>query len=142
IGAAAPILPHIYSPVLGKGRPDEEEQQILRRSAAEIQRRLEKGQGDRFLSVCLPAKPRPEPTQMKPVEKHFDRELCTYCQACVQKCPVNAISQETLEICEDSCLNCMSCTKVCKAGARGFDCSQVRQYLESNYSSPRKIEVF
>lgn len=89
-----------------------------------------------------PGNPRPEPKQMKPVEKHFDRGLCTNCQACVQKCPVNAISQETLEICEDRCLNCMSCTKVCKAGARGFDCSQVRQYLESNYSSPRKIEVF
>ena len=142
IGAAAPIIPHIYSPVLGKGRPDEKDQLIFRRLAVEIKKRLEKGQEEGFLSVCLPGNPRPEPKQMKPVEKHFDRGLCTNCQACVQKCPVNAISQETLEICEDRCLNCMSCTKVCKAGARGFDCSQVRQYLESNYSSPRKTEVF
>lgn len=142
IGAAAPIIPHIYSSVLGQGRPDEEDRQILRRFAVEIKKRLEKGQEEGFLSVCLPGNPRPESKQMKPVEKHFDRKLCTNCQACVQKCPVNAISQETLKICEDRCLNCMSCTKVCKAGARGFDCSQVRQYLESNYSSPRKTEVF
>ena len=79
---------------------------------------------------------------MKPVKKTFDSALCTNCQSCVQKCPVNAISQETLEIREDRCLNCMCCVKVCKAKARGYDCSQVRQYLETHYSTPRKIEFF
>ena len=139
IGAAAPVIPHIYSPVLGKDRPDEKDRQILRRFAVEIKKRLER---DSFSSVEVPGNARPAPKQMKPVEKYFEKNLCTNCQACVQKCPVNAISQKTLEIREDRCLNCMRCTKVCGAGARGFDCSQVRQYLEANYSNPRKIEVF
>lgn len=142
IGAIAPVIPHIYSPVLGKDRPDEQDRQILKRFAVEIKRRLEKGRTEGFVSVWVPGNPEPEPKQMKPVEKTFDSTLCTNCQACVQKCPVNAISQETLEIREDRCLNCMSCVKVCKRGARGYDCSQVRQYLEANYSVPRKIEVF
>ena len=142
IGAAALVIPHIYSPVLGKDRPDEKDRQILRRFAVEIKKRLEEGIQEGFSSVSVPGNPDPEPKQMKPVEKSFDKEKCTNCQACAQKCPVNAISQETLEIREDKCLNCMSCVKVCKAGARGYDCSQVRQYLESNYSQPRKIELF
>ena len=142
IGAIAPVIPHIYSPVLGKDRPDEQDRQILKRFAVEIKKRLEKGRTEGFVSVWVPGNPEPEPKQMKPVEKTFDSTLCTNCQACVQKCPVNAISQETLEIREDRCLNCMSCVKVCKRGARGYDCSQVRQYLEANYSVPRKIEVF
>ncbi|MEF2954608.1 4Fe-4S binding protein [Blautia sp.] len=79
---------------------------------------------------------------MKPVEKSFQRENCTNCQACVQKCPVNAISRETLEISLEKCIGCMRCVRVCKAKARDFDASQVRQYLESNYSEPREIEYF
>ena len=98
--------------------------------------------GRGFSSAWVPGNPFPDPKQMKPVGKTFDKDRCTNCQACVQKCPVNAISQETLEIREDKCLNCMSCAKICKAGARGYDCAQVRQYLEANYSNPRKIEVF
>lgn len=142
IGAAAPVIPHIYSPVLGKDRPDEEDRQVLRRFAVEIKKRLEKGESRGFSSAWVPGNPFPDPKQMKPVGKTFDKDRCTNCQACVQKCPVNAISQETLEIREDKCLNCMSCAKICKAEARGYDCAQVRQYLEANYSNPRKIEVF
>lgn len=142
IGAAAPVIPHIYSPVLGKDRPDEEDRQVLRRFAVEIKKRLEKGESQGFSSARVPGNPFPDPKQMKAVGKTFDKDRCINCQACVQKCPVNAISQETLEIREDKCLNCMSCAKICKAGARGYDCAQVRQYLEANYSNPRKIEVF
>lgn len=142
IGAVAPIIPHIYSSVLGKDRPDDQDRQILRGFAVEIKKRLEKGRTEGFSSVQVPGKPDPVPKTMKPVEKQFIRTLCTNCQSCVQKCPVNAISQETLEIREDRCLNCMSCVKVCRTGARGYDCFQVKQYLEEHYSIPRKIEVF
>ena len=69
-------------------------------------------------------------------------EDCISCGACASECPVNAISQETLQIREDRCLNCMSCVKVCKAGARGYDCLQVADYLEKNYSVPKEIQFF
>ena len=142
IGAIAPVIPHIYSDILGKGRPDEKDIRIIRKFAVEIKKRLETGEQYGFTSVKVPGNPLPAPKQMKPVEKSFDRARCTKCQVCVQRCPVNAISQETLQIREDRCLNCMSCVKVCKAGARGYDCSQVADYLEKNYSVPKEIQFF
>ena len=142
IGAIAPIVPHVYSEVLGNGRPDEKDVQILRRFAVETKKRVENGEKYGFVSVQLPGNPEPAPKQMKPVKKYFRRELCRNCQACVQKCPVNGISQETLEIREDLCLNCMACVKVCAAGARTCDCSQVAEYLEKNYRAPKEIQYF
>ena len=142
IGAIAPVIPHIYSDILGKGRPDEKDIRIIRKFAVEIKKRLETGEQYGFTSVKVPGNPLPAPKQMKPVEKSFDRARCTKCQVCVQRCPVNAIAQETLQIREDRCLNCMSCVKVCKAGARGYDCLQVADYLEKNYSVPKEIQFF
>ena len=71
IGAIAPVIPHIYSPVLGKDRPDEQDRQILKRFAVEIKKRLEKGRTEGFVSVWVPGNPEPEPKQMKPVEQNF-----------------------------------------------------------------------
>ena len=79
---------------------------------------------------------------MKPVGKAFDAEACTGCKVCVQKCPVNAISMETLEIDQEKCLNCMRCVRVCPEQARTFDASSVCAYLEDNYSQPREVEYF
>ena len=121
---------------------DEKDIRIIRKFAVEIKKRLETGEQYGFASDKVPGNPLPAPKQMKPVEKSFDRARCTKCQVCVQRCPVNAISQETLQIREDRCLNCMSCVKVCKAGARGYDCLQVAEYLEKNYSVPKEIQFF
>lgn len=142
IGAIAPVIPHIYSDKLGAGRPNEKDREIFRRFSVLIKKRIQEAEGRGFAEVILPGNPNPEPRAMKPVEKSFQRENCTNCQACVQKCPVNAISRETLEISLEKCIGCMRCVRVCKAKARDFDASQVRQYLESNYSEPREIEYF
>ena len=47
------MIPHIYSPVLGKDRPDEQDRQVLKRFAVEIKKRLEKGRTEGlFLFGC------------------------------------------------------------------------------------------
>lgn len=142
IGAIAPVIPHIYSAKLGMGRPDDKDLEIFRKFAVAVKKKLEEAENSVLLETDVPGNPKPEPKAMKPVEKSFARETCTGCQACVQKCPVNAISMETLEIRPDKCLNCMRCTKVCPTGARTFEAGQVRDYLESNYAAPREVEYF
>ena len=142
IGAIAPVIPHIYSAKLGMGRPDDKDLEIFRKFAVAVKKKLEEAENSVLLETDVPRNPKPEPKAMKPVEKSFARETCTGCQACVQKCPVNAISMETLEIRPDKCLNCMRCTKVCPTGARTFEAGQVRDYLESNYAAPREVEYF
>lgn len=142
IGAIAPVIPHIYSEKLGVGRPDETDGEIFRKFSVLIKKRIQEAEQEGFTEIFLPGNPKPEPKIMKPVKKQFIKEKCTNCQACVQKCPVNAISRETLEIAPEKCISCMRCVKICKTGARAFDASLVRQYLESNYSVPREIEYF
>ena len=142
IGAIAPVIPHIYSEKLGSGRPDQKDREIFRKFAVLIKKRIQEAETQGFREISVPGNPKPEPKLMKPVKKEFEREKCTNCQACVQKCPVNAISRETLEIAEETCINCMRCAKTCPTGARSFDAGEVRQYLENNYSNPREIEYF
>ena len=52
IGAIAPVIPHIYSPVLGKDRPDEQDRQVLKRFAVEIKKTSGKGKNGRVY-FCL-----------------------------------------------------------------------------------------
>lgn len=139
IGGIACVIPHIYSPLLGQNRPDEEDEKAIRRFAVAMKQRLE----DDFQgTAALPGNPSPEKKQMKPVAKYFAQEKCTGCQVCVQKCPAAAIDRDTKEINEKKCISCMRCAKLCPEGARSYDDSAVRAYLEGNYRNPRKTEVF
>lgn len=142
IGAIAPVIPHIFSEKLGNGRPDEADMETFRKFAVVMKGRIEKAERNGFTEIELPGNPVPEAKSIKPVTKLFEKEKCTNCQACVQKCPVNAISKDTLEIEQDKCLNCQRCTKVCKAGARNYDAQAVAQYLETNYLAPKEVVFF
>lgn len=142
IGAIAPVIPHIFSDKLGTGRPDQKDQEQIRRFAVLIKKRLQEAQMQGLKEITVPGNPNPDPKIMKPVEKKINREICTNCQICVQKCPVNAISRDTLEISAEKCINCMRCAKVCPTGARTFEAADVREYLESHYSQPREVEYF
>ena len=50
------------------------------------------------------------------VEISVDHDTCIECQACVQECPVNAISED-IEIDEQECTRCNSCIEVCPVDA-------------------------
>lgn len=84
----------------------------------------------------------PDKKEMKPVPKAFIKERCTGCQVCVQKCPVYAISKDTLEIDERKCISCMRCALLCKKGARAYDSSAVKAHLEEKFLTPREVEFF
>lgn len=142
VGAIAPIIPHIYADKLGAGRPDEKDEIVFKKFAVLVKKRIEEGEQNGFSSVDVPGNPVPDRKEMKPVQKYFAREKCTGCQLCVQKCPVYAISKDTLQVDEKKCISCMRCVRVCKKGARIYDASKVQEYLEKNFSSSREVEFF
>ncbi len=142
IGAIAPIIPHIYSDKLGAGRPNEQDEVIFKKFAVIIKKRIEEGENQGFFSIQVPGNPMPDKKEMKPVPKVFDKEKCTGCQVCVQKCPVYAISKDTLEIDEKKCISCMRCALLCKKGARIYDASKVKEHLEEKFLTPREVEFF
>ena len=139
IGAIACVIPHIFSSRLGTNRPDTKDLEQFTDFAQSIHEKLSTKD---CTPISLPGNPTPDPKASKPIVKTLDDKLCTNCQICVQACPTAAIHPTTL-MCDDSlCINCMRCSQVCKEGARSFDSTNVRNYLESNYLEPRPIELF
>lgn len=142
IGAIAPIIPHIYSDKLGAGRPNEQDEAIFKKFAVLIKKRIEEGEKQGFISVKVPGNPMPDKKEMKVLPQILDKEKCTNCQVCVQKCPVYAISKETLEVDEDKCISCMRCALLCKKNARTFHYSKIQEDLEKEFLVPREVEFF
>ncbi len=142
IGAIAPIIPHVYSDQLGKGRPNEKDEVIFKKFAVLIKKRIEEGEKQGFISVQVPGKAIPDKKTKKVLPQFLDKEKCIGCQVCVQRCPVYAISKETLEIDEEKCISCMRCALLCKKKARTFHYSKIQEHLEKDFFVPREIEFF
>ncbi|MBU0497473.1 MAG: 4Fe-4S binding protein [Candidatus Thermoplasmatota archaeon] len=48
----------------------------------------------------------------------IDKKTCTACGACVEVCPVDAISlKEKAEVDEDTCIDCGACVDECPVEA-------------------------
>jgi len=50
------------------------------------------------------------------VQINIDRDICIKCQACVQECPMDAISEE-IEVDNQECTRCDNCIEVCPVDA-------------------------
>lgn len=138
IGGAAVVIPHIFAGI-GQGRPDVHDQEILAEFAAVIEQKLQSGDLTR---AEFPGNPAPEIKAPIPVAKTFAEERCTMCGACINLCPVEALSVDDMEGDSSICISCMRCVKVCRPGARSFANEQIAAWLTSNFSAPREIEVF
>lgn len=134
---AACVIPHCFSGLLGAGRPDAADAQVLAAFAEEVRRRIADP-----VPAAFPGNPLPEPKERTPMEKTWDAAKCTRCMACARRCPAGAISFETLSIDPASCIDCTRCAKVCAPQARGYEAGRVRAYLEGNYTARREIETF
>lgn len=138
IGAIACIIPHIYSDRLGKGRPNEKDEEIIRDFAEKIKGKLENNE---ISEISVQGNPMPEPKPVKML-KTWIEGLCNFCGLCAESCPVGAINRETMVIDNSVCINCMRCSKVCPREARSFEGENIKLKLEQNFLKPREIEYF
>ena len=56
-------------------------------------------------------------TKLMITDHHINQDLCIECGACIDKCPVGAISLETGVINSKRCIACMGCINNCPANA-------------------------
>lgn len=139
IGAAAVVIPHIFSEKLGQNRPDAEDQKILRNFAEKIKHKLQSGQ---WAELSLPGNPEPLIKEPIPVPKTFAEEKCTMCGTCAALCPTGAIDAVTMDCDAKLCISCMRCVRYCRTGARTFNAGKISAWLEANFQQPRSVECF
>lgn len=54
-----------------------------------------------------------------PLSPNTDEEFCTKCGACLESCPIDAISIDDITITNsEECLWCNACVRICPTGAR------------------------
>lgn len=137
IAAAAIVIPHVYSHILGAGRPDKEDEKEIKIFAEKIDEKLEMG---RKISVDVPGNI-PYKVWNKPERAPEKTDSCTGCGICRKVCPTAAIDENFIAD-PKICIQCMKCVRQCPAGGRIMDTSQQKAYLEGHYKEPRKNEWF
>ena len=70
-----------------------------------------------------------------------DREKCTGCKICVEKCPVDAIAMEgeKAKINMAECIHCGTCHGACPAGAVRHDSEKIPDMVRANVEETKRF---
>lgn len=149
IAAAAVCCEHSFAGT-GKGRPDENDLQMLTKLAEGVTRCLreaEKVRRSRKETVCnrdekseslllpevhingdepaqpyyTPLKEDGTPAKFLKARPKTDRRKCSRCGQCALLCPMGSISFENTDEVPGSCIKCQACVKGCPQKAKYFD---------------------
>ncbi len=147
-GAAAAVSEHVFSPLVGAGRPDEQDEKEIADFADKIAGKLfedENGSVPAFLNELpddvyiepyyTPLQEDGSPAKFLKAKPVTDPAKCTHCGQCVKMCPMGSIdvNVETPGV----CIKCQACIKGCPEGARHIEDAQFNSHvrmLEKNYT--------
>ena len=116
IAAVAAVAEHSIIRKYGKGRPDADDEQMLRRFGADIMRKAEHD------DCTLPQVPGNRPYKKGgKVPQPKGRRGCNRCGVCAKNCPTDAIPLSDPKTVDTAkCISCMKCVSVCPTGARSI----------------------
>lgn len=116
IAAVAAVAEHSIIRKYGKGRPDADDEQMLRRFGADIMRKAERD------DCTLPQVSGNRPYKKGgKVPQPKGRRGCNRCGVCAKNCPTDAIPLSDPKTVDTAkCISCMKCVSVCPKGARGI----------------------
>lgn len=117
LSAGAFVAEHSVFRTIAKARPDNSDIEKLNDFANISIEKLKEGKFDDFNIKGNTNYKKYEPIPLFPK----GNSKCTDCMACVNICPVGAISKENPRKTDTKkCTSCSACIDVCKSGARGF----------------------
>ena len=116
IAAVAAAAEHSIIRKYGKGRPDTDDEQILRRFGADIMRKA--GSND----CTIPQVPGNHSYKKAgKVPQPKGRRGCNRCGVCAKQCPADAIPLSDPKTVDTAkCISCMKCVSVCLTGVRSI----------------------
>lgn len=116
IAAVAAVAEHSIIRKYGKGRPDADDEQMLRQFGADIMCKAERE------DCTMPQVPGNLPYKKGgKVPQPQGRHGCNRCGVCAKHCPADAIpfsAPKTVDTAK--CISCMKCVSVCPTGARSI----------------------
>lgn len=122
VGAGYFSAQHTYLKELGRHRPDTEDMKEIEAFGKEAREALRTMVHYDVQPLNIPGEYPYAKPPMGPLPFTVDTtQACFYCNLCVAKCPVQAISEyNPKEIDHDKCIRCGACMIVCPAQAKYF----------------------
>ena len=158
IAGAAVVGEHSFSKILGAGRPDGEDLELVDRLARETADKVKGLTAAPAQPVavegCDPIRPyyTPRDRHGEPIRDFLkakpvtDLEKCFRCGLCAARCPLGAIDGTDFAQVTGRCMKCCACVKGCPAGAKYFDHPGFlyhKEELEAQYGGVRReVQLF
>ncbi|MGI5962113.1 MAG: EFR1 family ferrodoxin [Lawsonibacter sp.] len=133
ISAGAFVGEHSFSRILGAGRPDEQDMQLVQTLAdrtVQMVKTLDHiPEQPVAVEGCDPIRPyyTPRDRHGEPIKDFLkakpvtDPTKCVKCGLCAQLCPMGSIDPNDVSNVSGKCIKCCACVKKCPTGAKYFD---------------------
>ncbi len=156
IAGGAFIGEHSFSTILGAGRPDAKDMEIVKKFATDIYTKISSTDFDSNILVTVggetPIRPyyqprdsKKNPIDIRKVKPKTNMEICTKCMLCAKLCPLESISFEDPSDVRGICMKCCACVKKCPVDAKYYDDANYLYHqheLEDEYGRRAEPEVF